>query len=281
MIAICVVTVIFVLSRQSDLMDISAAATASLQVCLLAYKAQWCHLCALEVYASLCYLCVQDMSWGMYESQTAKACISQSDLMSYCAEQLIYSEIKEDLSVWVYESDMQTKEMVYRSNMTWPNKQHEDVYICIGMAGRESADTRCLSENMTVVFTDDFSTDHVSSTAGLQIKLPFKMFNHFLNEKEIEIRVKFCDETCQWTQPEVIIGVLCVGVPVLVVICGFLIAGCIECCNFIKKKRRNTCDPEAASGNSNHGESFSYPPLTIKLEQSIWIVRAKPSIEIR
>ena len=225
------------------------------------------------------------MSSGMYESQTARTYISQSDLVGYCAEQLIYSEIKEDLSVWVYESDMQTNKEVYRSNMTWPNKQHEDVYICLGMAGRETPDTRCLLENMTVVFTEDFSTDHVSSTAGLQIKLPFKMFNHFLTEKEIEIRVKFCDKKCQWTQPEVISGLiivsLFVGVPILVVICSVLIAGCIECCDFIKKKRRNACDPEAASGKFNHGESFPYPLLTIKLEHSIWIVRAESSIEIR
>ena len=210
-------------------------------------------------------------------SQTAWLSISQSDLVSYCAEQLIYSELKEDWSVWVYESDMQTDKMVYRSNMTWPNKQHEDVYICLGMAARETPDTRCLSENMTVVFTEEFSTDHVDTTRGLQIKLPFKMFNHFLTEKDLEIRTNFCDALCVLTSPPIIVDLLFaflfIGVPLLLLICGLLIVGCIKCCNFIKEKSKNACDPEALSGYSNHGKGFPclFLPSFYNQAETIWM----------
>ena len=90
------------------------------------------------------------------------------DWVNYNADYVIRSELNkkileyEDESgilhhevlkwLWVYEAELQTNKTVYRSDMIWPNKQHQDIYICIAI-GRETTEKHCLLKNMTVIFT--------------------------------------------------------------------------------------------------------------------------------
>ena len=199
-------------------------------------------------------------------------------MVDYFAEQLIYSEMKESktgrdrsaptlvymhLYLWVYEADMRTSKTVYRSSMTWPNKQHEDVYICIGMSGRESADTRCLSEDMTVIFTENFSKDHHHTADGTQIKLPIRMFNKFLIQEELEIRTNFCNNACQnkevWILLGIILGSIFIGMPALLFVLVFTYAFFRDCCcrgKFSKTRR------SAALDKPDHGKSLPCSHLT-------------------
>ena len=214
---------------------------------------------------------------------------SQSQLVNCPAEQLIYSEVKESdsrsdnsgatigwmhLYLWVYEADMQLSKTVYRSNMTWPNKQHEDVYICKGMAGRESADTRCLSENMTVIFTENFSKDHLKTTEGTQIQLPIRMFNKFLTQEELGIswsgsacRTNFCNNACNNKKTAILLvcifGGIFIGLPLLVIMLLFIYVFIRDCCCYSCFGRVSNSDDSAASGHPDHGETSS-PSLDTK-----------------
>ena len=190
--------------------------------------------------------------------------VIQSEPIVYHAEQVIDSELQRvelshddgegdsypfQLWLWVYETDMQARKTVYRSDMIWPNKQHEDVYICIGMTGRESDDERCLSDDMTVIFTENHSKGHRKAADRTQIKLPFTKINQFLSEEEAETRAQICNSACAKKRTGRIVGIIFGSIfgPL------FLLALCIclpSCCSGAKSNSNGT----GASRNPVHGK---------------------------
>ena len=115
-------------------------------------------------------VCELSFSWASEQLQTAMIAEIVSlwlwilSLVICLADQLIYSRLEtshgdaatatfqsQQAWLWVYEKDLKMKNKVYKSDLIWPNQQHEHVYICIGV---ESDDTRCVAQNMTAVLTD-------------------------------------------------------------------------------------------------------------------------------
>ena len=200
-----------------------------------------------------------------------------SDPICFFAEQVIDSEIQvvtyshDDgdgdsgpymkFWLWVYEADMKTETTVHRSDMIWPNKQQEGIYICIGMTDRESDDGRCLSKNMTVIFTENLSKGHRQAAMGTQIRLPIKKFNLFLPDEEIETRGKICNSACEKKHNRMIDGLvigLVGGIPLLLVICICL----TSCCSGAKSDSNGS----ATSGRPVHGKDIPCPHSTIILK---------------
>ena len=205
--------------------------------------------------------------------------------MNHHADHVIRSELKKQdesyqdtygdwhdevsLWLWVYEADLQTNKSVFKSDMTWPNKQHDIVYICIaiGRADREPADSRCGSTDMTVVFTDVPSKKHRHTAEGPQIKLPVKMLNEFLTPKEKQRRCRICNTACWWKWFGIVFGCI-VGFLVVGCLLLLLIAKCYSCCsgccNSIRErklKRRSAMPHHPDDGElplSSHTEAFKY-----------------------
>ena len=173
------------------------------------------------------------------------------------------------LWLWVYEADMQTNKSVLKSNMTWPNKQHDIVYICvaIGRADREPGDSRCESTHMTVIFTDVPSKKHRHTAEGLQIKLPIKQINEFLSPKEKQRRCKICNTACWWKWFGIVLGCI-VGFLVIGCLLLLLIAKCYSCCsrccNSIRERKITSrsampCHPDDGElPLSSHTQAFKY-----------------------
>ena len=199
--------------------------------------------------------------------------VIQSELVVYHAEQVIDSELQRvelshddgagdaypfQLWLWVYETDMQARKTVYRSDMIWPNKQHEDVYICIGMTGRESDDERCLSDDMTVIFTENHSKGHRKAANRTQIKLPFTKINQFLPEEEAETRAKICNSACARKRTGIIVGSIFGSIFGLAFL--FMLCICLpSCCSGAKSNSNGS----GASRNPVHGKDIPCPHSTI------------------
>ena len=117
----------------------------------------------------------------------------------YHAEKEIYSKLETEgsnwssqygppaMSLWVYETDLQVADKeVYKSDMVWPNDQHEVVYICLGLEAIRPADRRCKSNNMTVVFTEGLLSGQRQTNDGTLRGLNVRGFNDFLAYKEMK-----------------------------------------------------------------------------------------------
>ena len=104
------------------------------------------------------------------------------------------------MGLWVYEADMQKSGVeIYKSEMVWPNKEHEVIYICLGeFQTTPSADKRCLLTNMTVVFTERFYKGQHYTEEGYLVKLPVRGFNSHLGAKVIENKCNVCDGACSF-----------------------------------------------------------------------------------
>ena len=148
------------------------------------------------------------------------------------------------LWLWVYEEDTKIRKKVYKSDMIWPNKQHEHVHICLGL---ESDNTQCVSQNMTVIIAEvagGLYKAHRFTKSGTLIKLRIKEFNSILTQTEIEARANICNEACRKTKVCIIVGVL-FGVL-------YLAAGYLRLRRWWSKSRTT----ESEMGSDSNSKSF-------------------------
>ena len=143
------------------------------------------------------------MMAGVVPSVSYVCLPTSSNLLISYAEKPIYSELKADfwttaISLWVYETDVQILDKeVYKSDMIWPSKQHEIIYICLGMEAIRPSDRRCKSNEMTIIYTENVVLDHRHTKQGTLMRLFVQGFNDFLKDKEIEARGKICNSKCR------------------------------------------------------------------------------------
>ena len=197
---------------------------------------------------------------------------TSSNLMICLAETPIYSKlealswISREISLWVYETDVQILDKeVYKSDLTWPNKQHEVIYICMGMEAIRPVDKRCKSNNMTVIFTENSFQGHRQTEHGTVRKFLVKGFNDLLTQKEIEARAKICNSKCKGKRLAIIevssIGglLLLAFILIFVIIKWDKIKAC--CCCYPNTTSSNT-DSSASPSQTYYGELFHCSPLT-------------------
>ena len=162
---------------------------------------------------------------------------------------------------------------VYKSDMIWPTKQHEIIYICLGMEASCPVDERCRSSNMTVVFTENYLQDQRDSNTGTLRRLSVRRFNDFLTQKEIVRRSKMCNCECQAWSKAIFVATLVAGMLVLNYIILFIVIKC-------KRRSSNTTLDSTSSSapprQPYYGKKFHCSYLTADtVEEARWIVLVK------
>ena len=221
--------------------------------------------------ASLNSLCARPFEYVCSVCSAHKVCWSLIFLVHGIADHLINSELKKDfvdndgtwkMGLWVYETDLQKPGVeVYKSNMSWPNKEHATIYICLGDSQQsQTADRRCLVTDMLVVFTDRFHKGQRHSDQGYLVKLPVRGYNSYLSAKVIEDKSKLakeCDTACKVLDSmfDFIFG--WGGLIVLGIFGALLILGGImACCEELKREGQNS---SVVPTTTDQGESLCKP----------------------